>query len=234
MVATRTRTRRSVKANGTAARPRELLDIAAEDPWLKPGKNGKNLSVADFPTYTFGRLTGIIRRSFMPEYVDPFGLTIPEWRVMAAIASLSSLSFNEICATITMDRAQVSRTLASLVAKGLAAQLTAARGEHRGRGQGVTQTKIILTAKGTRIYRRILPIGQRHQMVLLSVLDDHERAVVRKALQKMLAAAKKHEAERSAKLATRTKSRKASPKRARSSRRQANRAFFGPVMAMQE
>ncbi|MCC6947622.1 MAG: winged helix-turn-helix transcriptional regulator [Bradyrhizobiaceae bacterium] len=216
MVATRTRARKSVRLNGAANRRPEQFVASAEDPWINPGKDGKNLTVSEFPTYTLGRLTGIVRRSFMPAYVDPFGLSIPEWRVMAAIVSRSSLSFNEICSTITMDRAQVSRTLAALVAKGLAAQLTAARAEHRSRGQGMTQTKVILTAKGTRIYRRILPTAQKHQMILLSVLDNHERSVVRRALRKMLAAAQKHEAQRSATATARTKSRKVSPKRTRS------------------
>src|SRR5690606_25851342 len=116
------------------------------------------------PTFMLGRLSGIIRRSFMPAYVEPFGLSIPEWRVLAAIAERASLTFSQISSTLTMDRAQVSRTIGSLLTKGLIAQLTAARTERRGRGHDVTQTTLLLTAEGRRIYRRILPIAQRHQM----------------------------------------------------------------------
>jgi DNA-binding MarR family transcriptional regulator len=170
----------------------------ASDAWVKSGDNGENLSVFDSPTYVFGRLAGIIRRSFMPAYVAPFALNTPVWRVLAAVAERSSLSFNEICSAITMDRAQVSRTLGTLLTKGYVAQLTSARTGRRGRGHNLTQTKLILTQKGHDVYRRVLPIAQQHQMILLSVLDENERAVVHAALMKMIAAAERFEALQSA------------------------------------
>ena len=174
------------------------MNAGAPDAWVKAGENGEKLSVFDSPTYVFGRLAGIIRRSFMPAYVAPFALNIPEWRVLAAVAERSSLSFNEICSAITMDRAQVSRTLGTLLAKGYVAQLTAARTARRGRGHNLTQTKLILTSKGREVCRRVLPIAQQHQMILLSVLDENERAVVHAGLMKMIAAAERFEALRAA------------------------------------
>ena len=170
----------------------------ASDAWVKSGDNGENLSVFDSPTYVFGRLAGIIRRSFMPAYVAPFALNTPEWRVLAAVAERSSLSFNEICSAITMDRAQVSRTLGTLLTKGYVAQLTSARTGRRGRGHNLTQTKLILTQNGHDVYRRVLPIAQQHQMILLSVLDENERAVVHAALMKMIDAAERFELLRTA------------------------------------
>jgi DNA-binding MarR family transcriptional regulator len=164
--------------------------------WANAGARGENLGVFEFPTYMIGRLAGIVRRSFMPDYVESSALNIPEWRVLAAVAARTSLSFNEICSAITMDRAQVSRTLGTLLAKGYVAQLTTARTGRRGRGHNRTQTKLILTPEGRRIYRRVLPIGQQHQMILLSALDRRERAAVQAALLKMLAAAEAFEAER--------------------------------------
>jgi DNA-binding MarR family transcriptional regulator len=169
------------------------------DAWTKAGVNGENLGVFEFPTYAIGRLAGIIRRSFLPAYVEPFDLTVPEWRVLAAVAERSALSFNEICAAITMDRAQVSRTLTSLMAKGYVAQQTTVRAGRRGRGHNLTQKKLILTAEGRRLHRRVLPIGRRHQMILLAGLNSSERAAVHAGLLKMVAAAERFEAHRAAK-----------------------------------
>jgi DNA-binding MarR family transcriptional regulator len=169
------------------------------DAWTKAGVNGENLGVFEFPTYAIGRLAGIIRRSFLPAYVEPFDLTVPEWRVLAAVAARSALSFNEICAAITMDRAQVSRTLSTLLGKGYVAQLTTVRAGRRGRGHNLTQRKLILTAEGRRLHRRVLPIGRRHQMILLSALNSSERAAVHAGLLKMVAAAERFEAHRAAK-----------------------------------
>jgi DNA-binding MarR family transcriptional regulator len=168
------------------------------DAWTKAGVNGENLGVFEFPTYAIGRLAGIIRRSFLPAYVEPFDLTVPEWRVLAAVAERSALSFNEICAAITMDRAQVSRTLSTLLAKGYVAQQTTVRAGRRGRGHNLTQRKLILTAEGRRLHRRVLPIGRRHQMILLATLNSSERAAVHAGLLKMVAAAERFEAARAA------------------------------------
>jgi DNA-binding MarR family transcriptional regulator len=192
---------------------RRPVTAEASDAWVKTGKNGENLSVFDSPTYALGRLAGIIRRSFMPAYVEPFALSIPEWRVLAAVAERSSLSFNEICGAITMDRAQVSRTLGTLLTKGYVAQLTAARTERRARGHNLTQTKLILTPEGRDLFRRVLPIAQQHQMVLLSVLDEHERTAVHAGLMKMIAAAERFESLRAASTAAGSKS--ATSKRAK-------------------
>jgi DNA-binding MarR family transcriptional regulator len=199
VVAPKTRTRKVAKPDVPPVRRHGRVADSRDDAWLDPGRRGEKLGVFEFPTYMIGRLFGLVRRSFMPAYIEPFGIGIPEWRVMAAIASRSSLSFNEICAVLTMDRAQVSRTLGTLVKKSYVEQVATPRGERRGRGQGRIQTKMKLTAVGTQVYRRLLPIARRHQMTLIAALDDEERSVVYNAFWKLIAAAEEVEASQSAK-----------------------------------
>lgn len=201
MVAPKPRARKLAKSYGSARpRPGRAAD-SRDDPWIDSGQRGEKLSVFEFPTYMIERLSGLVKRSFMPSYIEPFGIGIPEWRVMAAIASRSSLSFNEICGVLTMDRAQVSRTLGTLLKKSLVTQVTTERSERRGRGHGRNQTKLMLSTEGSQVYRSILPIARRHQMILLSALDGRERSIVHEAIWKLIAIAEQFEIKRSAKSA---------------------------------
>jgi DNA-binding MarR family transcriptional regulator len=179
---------KQVPAAALVSRP---ADGAA--PWQLPGSKGENLQIFDFPTFFFGRLTGLIKRSLMTAYTQPYGLTIPEWRVFASIAAGGAGSVNEVCGLLVMDRGQVSRTLPALVRKGLVTQSRVRRDGKRRRGEAEYQTRFAVTADGRTLFRQALPVAQRHQMILLSALDEHERSQVYQALLKMLAAAEQFE-----------------------------------------
>jgi DNA-binding MarR family transcriptional regulator len=189
--------RRAQRPRAVAPPKRSRAAAKTQSSWQSPGTQGEQLGVFDFPTFTLGRLVGIIKRSLMPKYVSPFGITIPEWRVLAAVASASALSFNEICATLVMDRGQVSRTLSGLLARDIVEHCVTRRLARR-RGHAMHQTKVALTAKGRAVHAGVLPIAQQHQMILLAALDAKERAAFQRALQKVLAAAEQFEAKAAA------------------------------------
>jgi DNA-binding MarR family transcriptional regulator len=171
---------------------------AAGSPWLTAGPNGEGLDVFDFPTYIIGRISGLVRRSLIPHYVEPYGLTIPEWRLLAFFVLSEPASFNEICAALTMDRAQVSRTLPVLEKRGLIKRGVILRKGPRRRGESGRQIRFAATARGRNLYRQALPLAQRHQMVLLGALSRDERAAFYAALQKITQAAERFERERGA------------------------------------
>ena len=181
--------RQPAKSNGSA---RPAGDGTAS-PWLAADPNGEGLEVFDFPTYMFGRISGIVRRSLIPRYVEPAGLSIPEWRLLAFLVLSKPVSFNEICAALTMDRAQVSRTIPVLSGKGIIKRTVTVRKGPRRRGEAERQTRLTATSKGHALYRRALPLAQRHQMLLLGALDVAERETLYFALQKMTRAAEQFE-----------------------------------------
>jgi len=154
-------------------------------PWLDVGPNGEGLHVFDFPTYRIGRLSGLIRRSVVSGYVEPHGLSIPEWRLLAFLVLSVPASFNEICAHLTMDRAHVSRTLPVLEKRGLIKRRVVQRKGPLRRGESGRQIRFAATAKGRALYRQALPVAQRHQMTLLSALDGDERAALYSILEKL-------------------------------------------------
>ena len=58
-------------------------------------------------------------------YFAHFGLSIPEWRVMAVLAANPGLSAAEVTARTAMDKVAVSRAVATLLAAGRLRRTTA-------------------------------------------------------------------------------------------------------------
>src|SRR5437868_3018557 len=49
------------------------------------------------------------------QYQTQFGLRAGDWRIMSTLGHFGPISYNELAARIGMDRAGISRTIASLV-----------------------------------------------------------------------------------------------------------------------
>ena len=183
------RQRTPSRSNGHAPSQRER----SASPWLDAGPNGEGMQVFEFPTYMLGRISGIVRRSLIPKYVEPHGLSIPEWRLLAFLVVSEPSSFNEICGALVMDRGQVSRTLPVLLKKGAIKRTVTLRKGPLRRGESGQQTKFAATTKGRNLYERALPLAQRHQMVLLGALNEQEKAALYSALRKITHAAEAFE-----------------------------------------
>ena len=91
--------------------------LPLECPWLEPGAGGENLEIQDFPTAVAP--DGAIEPHLTRRYLDPFGISLPEWRLLALMARYGTLPFSDVTAGSSMDKGQVSRTLQSIHRKEL-------------------------------------------------------------------------------------------------------------------
>src|ERR1043166_3181537 len=73
------------------------------------------LDLARFLPYRLSVLTNRVSSAIARHYSERFGLSIPEWRVMAVLGSVSDLSAREVASRTAMDKVQVSRAVASLL-----------------------------------------------------------------------------------------------------------------------
>lgn len=112
------------------------------------------------------RLSAVISES----YSRRFGLTIPEWRVIAVLALDPGISAAEVAERTAMDKVAVSRAVRRLLATGRARRETAA-GDRR-------RSVLELTAEGRRIYRRITPALRRYEAELLAGLSAREQRLL--------------------------------------------------------
>jgi DNA-binding MarR family transcriptional regulator len=161
----------------------------AEGSWTDPGPDGANLKLNEFLTFHLLRLSSIAKASVARAYLDPAGLSVPEWRLLASVANYSPMPFSDITAMTAMDKGQVSRTLRSAQAKGLVeTQLVPA--DRRGASEGGTSASISrvivsITPAGRELYGRVMPIAQSYQAGLLNLMSVEERRMLFDVLQRV-------------------------------------------------
>ena len=73
------------------------------------------LDLDRFVPYRLSVLTNGMSDAIARHYSERFGLTIPEWRVMAVLGQTPGLSAREVAARTAMDKVQVSRAVANLL-----------------------------------------------------------------------------------------------------------------------
>ena len=81
----------------------------------------------EFLPYRLSVLSNTVSSAIAAAYFMNFGLTIPEWRVMAVLAANPGLSAAEVTARTAMDKVAVSRAVAALLSAGRLHRTTAPR-----------------------------------------------------------------------------------------------------------
>ena len=173
--------KRKAARDGTHRAPQQ-----AADPWVDVHEHGRNLHIGHFLTFQIIRLAGALKVSVTRRYLAEFGLSVPEWRLLAMTIRFEPVRFSELVARSSMDKGQASRTLQMLTRRGLIN--SRAVGGARRTGEGAVSPVILTTtAKGRQLYGMVLPVAQRNQARLLLLLTRHERKVLYTVLAKLFA-----------------------------------------------
>jgi DNA-binding MarR family transcriptional regulator len=136
------------------------------------------LELDRFLPYRLSVLSNTVSTAIAGAYQERFGLTIPEWRVMAVLAMTPDLSAAEVAQRTAMDKVAVSRAVASLLrAKRIARQM--ARSDRR-------RSLLQLSASGRRVYGQVVPFALAYERELIAPLSARERATIDRALRILL------------------------------------------------
>lgn len=119
-----------------------------------------NFDLSAFLPYQLAVAASRVSKGFAERYRAEFGLSIPEWRVLAHMAQFDAVSVREIQARVDMDKSKVSRAAARLEATGLI--------EKRGDPKDRRLLDMRLTEKGRDLMARITPIAETYQAELLA------------------------------------------------------------------
>lgn len=125
------------------------------------------LVLEKFLPYRLSVLSNRLSTAIAEAYSSRFGLSIPEWRVMAVLALDPGLSAAEVADRTAMDKVAVSRAVGRLIATGRVQRKVSA-GDRR-------RSMLQLTPEGRRIYRRIAPALRRYEAELLAGLDPRDQ-----------------------------------------------------------
>lgn len=171
-------TRPAPKEDAPAPARGRSAAAATAGPWAKLTPSGRALFVGDFLTTLVSYAGNALRRHITLPYAEQFGLTVSEWRMLSVLAHAGELPFSELVMQAATDKAQVSRTLRLMEARGLV------KIEVQGRTRGQKLTCLI-TRQGLALYRRVMPIAQRRQAAMILQLSAQERTVLYRALKKL-------------------------------------------------
>lgn len=127
-----------------------------------------SFDLSAFLPYQLAVASSRISKAFAERYRAEFGLTMPEWRVLAHLAQSDAVSVREIHARVDMDKSKVSRAAARLEASGLI--------EKRENPEDRRLLDMRLTPKGRDLIARIVPIADAYQAEILATLGDHAPA----------------------------------------------------------
>jgi DNA-binding MarR family transcriptional regulator len=139
----------------------------------------KPVDLESLPSFRLVRLVSAIQKKVSRLYLEPHGLTNPDWRVLGFVHRYGPVKSSLLTERTSLDKAQVSRTVKKLAAQKLVR--VAADPRHARR------TVLDLTAAGRRLYDRILPEAAQAQHALMLVLDPEERTLLDRALAKLQA-----------------------------------------------
>jgi len=140
------------------------------------------LVLEDFLPYRLSILSNRVSRAIAARYADTFGLSIPEWRIIAVLGRRPGLTAKEIAEATEMDKVAVSRAVAKLVES----KRVAARADR----DDARRQILSLTAQGESVHARIAPIALASEQRLLAALDARERQQLDALLDRLLDAAK--------------------------------------------
>ena len=137
---------------------------------MKLNANRKRVAVlrlADFLPYRLSVLANTISNTLARSYADRFGVSIPQWRVMAVLGDDPGCSANELVERTRMDKVSVSRAVSGLAAAGRVLRRTDPADRRR--------SLLRLSASGQSIYEKIVPLARRYEKELLGRLEPAER-----------------------------------------------------------
>ncbi len=144
-------------------------------------RRAPRIDLDQFVTYRLSVLSSTWGAASERIYRQRFGLALREWRVLAVLSRLErsddAMPASEIVRLTAVEKAGISRALASLERRGLVAR---AWSQSDGRRAHVT-----LTAAGRSLLRQLAPAALVRQAALLSALTPRERRTFFALLEKL-------------------------------------------------
>lgn len=133
------------------------------------------VTIKELLSYRISRVANAMSRSAALRYRREFGVSLSEWRIIALLGSDAPLTVNRLARLAALDKAQMSRTVASLSDRGLI---------FRRLGPGRT-TVLTLTDNGLRLYDGLITAANERDRAFLACLTATERRALDSALEKL-------------------------------------------------
>ena len=131
--------------------------------------------------YRLSVASNAVSRLIARAYEDRFGLTIPQWRLIAVLAEDGPLTQQAIGARTVMDKVTVSRATQGLVKRRLVQ-----RAPHDADGRS---HHLALSKAGERLYSEVSPVALEYEARLLQEFDPAAVEELKRVLRHLESAA---------------------------------------------
>ena len=132
------------------------------------------IKLESFLPYRLSVLANVTSNAIAAAYEERFGLTIPEWRVIAVLMRHPGLSAREVAEKSRMDAVAVSRAVNRLLRAGRLRRAVAADDRRR--------SILQVSAAGAAVYRGVAPLALEFERALLDTLSKDDRAALDRLL----------------------------------------------------
>ena len=142
----------------------------------------RTLRLHSFLPYRLSITANAVSRVISAAYEQRFGLSVPEWRLIAVLHEHGSCTQQDLVRLTLMDKVAVSRAALALDERAL---IDRTQDANDGRAR-----RLSLSARGKELHRRISPAALKYEEEILSSFSAAEIAVLREMLGRLEGAAK--------------------------------------------
>lgn len=142
----------------------------------------EELILEDFLPYRLSVLSHTISTTIAKVYDKRFGLSIPEWRVIAILGRFPGLSAVEVADRTMMDKVAVSRAVTKLIKNGRIDRQFADADRRR--------SILNLSEEGRQVHNEIAPLALAFERDLLHGISEDDYARFNNVLERLLAKAR--------------------------------------------
>ncbi len=136
------------------------------------------LILENFLPYRLSILSHTVSTTIAQVYEKRFGLSIPEWRVIAILGRFPGLSAVEVAERTFLDKVAVSRAVSKLIKNGRIDRQFADADRRR--------SILNLSEEGRRVHDEIAPLALDFERELLAGLDDEERSALDGTMKRLM------------------------------------------------
>ncbi len=124
------------------------------------------LELERFLPFRLNRLAAAVSEQLAGIYRERFGIDVPAWRILATLGPDRSCTAQAVAEATRMHKTRVSRAVLELSRLGLLTR-TASTADRR-------EALLRLTAKGRRLYQKLVPLALARERELLNGLGSSE------------------------------------------------------------
>ncbi len=135
------------------------------------------IDLEGFLPYRLSVLSNTISAAIAGAYARQFGLTIPEWRIIAVLGRFPHIAAREVAEKTAMDKVAVSRAVSRLRSAGLVDHELAAKDRRR--------SVLTLSRRGKVLLEQVAPLAIAYEARLLDDFSVAERNLLEAALMRL-------------------------------------------------